>query len=382
MAEHAILIVEDDSTVRELLKYRLQKHYNVFTASNGEDALARIEERVPDLIISDIMMPKMDGFALQAALQADKNMRVIPFIFLTARADEPTRREGARTGVDDYITKPFDMDQLLSRIERLLERMQVYQTKLDAKIGRDFSNRLMPKRLPEVDGYRVRFHSEAREQGGGDLFDWTMTEDGTYFITVGDVMGKGLHAKFYAFSFLAYVRAALHSLLEESTASPALFMERINRVLLDDEVLEDTFASLLLLHWDPKKHTITYANAGHCRPVMATPNGAEIIAHSDLILGLESQATFNDATIQIPEGGALVVYTDGIIEQPMPGGGMLGEDGLMSLAASARSADDPIRALRSQALSRSGTDAFNDDALVFWLQRMAHEPEAAPQEAA
>jgi len=371
MADHAILIVEDDSTVRELLKYRLDKKYDVATASNGEEALQQIEQKTPHLIISDIMMPKMDGFALQSRLQDDKNTRVIPFIFLTARADEPTRRQGARTGVDDYITKPFDMEQLLNRIERLLERMQVFQTQLDAEIGRDFSNRLLPKRMPEVDDYRLFFHSEAREQGGGDLFDWTKVDDGTYFITIGDVMGKGIRAKFYAFSFLSYVRGTLHTLLQEST-SPSQIMSRINEMLLTDDVLEDTFASFLLLNWDPAEHTITYANAGHCRPIIVSPGHSHVAKHSDLILGLEADTDFRDETLQLQPGDAFMAYTDGLLEHPVDGQEVLGEEGILDIVGSVRTDDTPIETLLEDVISRGAGESFHDDVLVFWMQRESH----------
>ena len=368
MAEHSILIVEDDRTVRELLKHRLGKHYDVATATNGKDALDHVEATIPDLIISDIMMPKMDGFALQSALQSDKNTRVIPFIFLTARADDPARKQGERTGVDDYITKPFDMDQLLSRVERLLERVEVFQSNLDAEIGRDFSNRLLPDRLPEVSGYRFDFHAEARAQGGGDLFDWVKTDQGTYFLTIGDVMGKGLRAKFYAYSFLSYVRGTLHTLLKDST-SPAAVMRRINKMLLTDEVLEETFASFLLLHWNPQTHTVTYANAGHCRPVLISPTGPEIVEHSDLILGLEEDASFSDVSLDLAPDDALFAYTDGLTEQPGQDGEMLGEAAMRDLAAEAHNRDRPIEAIMEGTLNRSSEDDFQDDILILWMQR-------------
>ena len=135
MDDHFVLVVEDDSTVRELLKYRLGKQYEVRTASNGEDALACVEDQIPDLIISDIMMPKMDGFALYSALKSDVETRVIPFIFLTSRSDEPARRQGLRHGADDYIEKPFDMDHLLIRISRLFERLEYYRGNLPEEGG-------------------------------------------------------------------------------------------------------------------------------------------------------------------------------------------------------------------------------------------------------
>lgn len=370
MAEHSILVVEDDNTVRELLKYRLGKQYDVFAVTNGEEALDLVEETMPDLIISDIMMPEMDGFALQSALQSDKNTRVIPFIFLTARADQEARQEGQRKGVDDYITKPFDMETLLSRVERLLERVEMFQTQLDAEIGQDFSNRLLPERVPAVEGYDLRFHSESREQGGGDLFDWTKTDEDTYFLTIGDVMGKGLRAKFYAFSFLSYVRGTLHTLLEEST-SPAAVMAQLNHMLFNDDVLDDTFATFLLLHWDPHAHTLTYANAGHCRPVLMTPDGPEVVEHGDLILGVEEDAEFSEASTDLDPGTALVAYTDGLSEQRTQKGDMLGEEGVLDIVTEAYQQTDPIASLLEKALERSASDQFEDDILVVWLQREA-----------
>ena len=367
---YSILVVEDEHTLRRLLEYRLSKQYHVRTAANGEEALRLIEDEVPHLIISDIMMPKMDGFALQAALQERKETRAVPFIFLTAKADEQSRLKGMRTGVDDYITKPFDIEQLLSRIERLLERTSYYREQLDVGIAKDFSQRLMPKKLPQAEGYQVFFHNSPREHGGGDLFDWAQAENGLFFITIGDVMGKGLQAKFYAFSFLSYIRSTLHVLMRTST-SPAELMQRVNQVLIQDQVMEETFASLLLLRWEPAAHRVTYANAGHCRPVLVTPEGASIVEHSDLILGLHPEAEFTDTTVDLAPGSALIAYTDGLMEQRLKSGQIAGEQGVLDAALSARLRPDPIPQMLGHILQQSDGDRFGDDILVFWLQRDA-----------
>jgi len=378
MAQHSILIVEDEHTLRRLLEYRLGKQYSVRTAANGEEALERIEEELPNLIISDIMMPKMDGFALQAALQKSQETRAIPFIFLTAKADEASRLKGRRTGVDDYITKPFDIDQLLSRVDRLLERTALFQTQLDAKIGQDFSQKLMPKKLPDVAGYRSFFHSNPREHGGGDIFDWSEPRPGTYFITVGDVMGKGLQAKFYAFSFLGYIRSTLHTMLR-TTTSPAEIMTNVNQVLMGDSSLEDTFASLLLLKWEPERNLVTYANAGHCRPVLVGPRGAEIVTYSDLILGLDAGAEFKDTSLVLSPGSALVSYTDGLLEQQMKSGQQLGEDGIINHITGSYGTADPVQGLISGVLDDSEKSEFGDDILLFWLERETARDRQAPR---
>lgn len=370
MAEHSILVVEDEHTLRRLLEYRLSKHYAVRTAANGEEALTLVEDEVPDLIVSDIMMPKMDGFALQRALQKDKDTRIIPFIFLTAKADETSRLKGLRMGVDDYITKPFDIEQLLTRIERLLERTKLFQSRLDARLGKDFSQKLMPKAAPDVEGYRVLFRSIPREQGGGDLLDWTEMENGSILFTVGDVMGKGVQAKFYAFSFLAYLRSILHGLLTEVT-SPSEMLRRLNRLLMQDELMQDTFASLLLMRWDTHTHELTYSNAGHCRPLLLSPEGSEIVTHSDVILGLDPSATFLDTSLTLAPGQVLFAYTDGLLEQKQLGGNMLGEDGVLRLASGAYGSDDPLQLVIDEALDGSEADTFTDDILLVWIEREA-----------
>jgi serine phosphatase RsbU (regulator of sigma subunit) len=356
----------------------LSKQYKVRTAANGEEALQQIEEELPDLIVSDIMMPKMDGFALQAALQERRETRAIPFIFLTAKADESSRVKGRRTGVDDYITKPFDIEQLLSRIERLLERTKVFQTQLDAKIGQDFSQKLMPKKLPDVAGYRSFLHSQPRDHGGGDLFDWNEVEPGVFFITVGDVMGKGLQAKFYAFSFLGYLRSTLHGMIRE-TRSPAELMTRVNQVLMDDPPMAETFASLLLMRWEPAKQSLTYANAGHCRPVIVSASGTEIVPYSDLILGLDRNATFQDTTVDIKPASAFITYTDGLLEQVMKSGNQLGEGGLLQAVEASFGTAEPLKNLLDGVIADSTDTQFADDILVFWLERLAVRERQAPR---
>lgn len=372
MDRHSLLIVEDNPTLRRLLEYRLGKHYDVRAAQHGEEAVLLVEEAIPDLIVSDIMMPRMDGFALLNVLRQDEHTRTVPFIFLTAKTDDPSRAKGLGEGVDDYITKPFDIDFLLARIERILERTKVYQQRLNARIGRDFSDRLMPKSMPQEQGYRALFYTQPKEDGGGDLFDWTEVGDGSYLFTVGDIMGKGLQAKFYAFSFLSYIRSTVHAMMER-TDSPAALLRRVNEMLIRDEVLEETFASLLIMRWEPATNTITYSNAGHCRPILVAADRTGVVEHSEMILGLDPNEAYHDRSIQLPPGSALVAYTDGLMEQVSKNGEQFGEIGVAAAATAALGAPKPVHALLKSLLRRSMEPRFDDDVLVFWLERQAVE---------
>lgn len=120
-----ILVIEDDDAVRLPLIDVLEAHgYAIASASNGKDGIKLARNEEPDLIISDIMMPEVDGFGVFEALQEDARTGIIPFIFLSAKTDPSDIREGLSLGADDYITKPFEVRDLLDAIRVRLERHQ------------------------------------------------------------------------------------------------------------------------------------------------------------------------------------------------------------------------------------------------------------------
>ena len=120
-------MVEDNSSLQQYLKIILEEKYNVILANNGQEAMKRLIDgsHSPSLIISDIMMPIMDGYQLLKLVKEHDKLRHIPMIMLTARAEKIDKLEALRIGVDDYILKPFDEDELLARIHNLLQNAQV-----------------------------------------------------------------------------------------------------------------------------------------------------------------------------------------------------------------------------------------------------------------
>ena len=116
-----ILLVEDNPDVRAYVKTHLIHHYHLDEAQDGVEALEKARRRPPDLVISDVMMPKMNGYTLCRTLKQDPDLNHIPVILLTAKAGEESKVEGLETGADDYIYKPFSADELLARAENLIE---------------------------------------------------------------------------------------------------------------------------------------------------------------------------------------------------------------------------------------------------------------------
>jgi len=115
-----ILLADDNADMRNYVQGLLRSKYDVETVADGVAALQRARERHPDLILSDVMMPRLDGFGLLQALRADEGLKNIPFILLSARAGEEARIEGLQSGADDYLVKPFSARELLARVRSQL----------------------------------------------------------------------------------------------------------------------------------------------------------------------------------------------------------------------------------------------------------------------
>ena len=120
-----VLIAEDESAVSELLLYNLQKEdYEVAIAADGEEALMMIDERAPDLILLDWMLPKVSGIEVCRRIRSGGANPNMPIIMLTARGEESDRIRGLDTGADDYVTKPFSTTELMARVRAVLRRIR------------------------------------------------------------------------------------------------------------------------------------------------------------------------------------------------------------------------------------------------------------------
>ncbi len=126
-----LLAVEDDARLLEAMAVCLEHEgYEVMTARCGNDAFVRIAETIPDLVISDVMMPRGDGFSLVKNLRSNPRTDLIPVVFLTAKDGRKNRLNSVRAGVDAYLTKPFEPEELILTIENILNRVKRTQTRV------------------------------------------------------------------------------------------------------------------------------------------------------------------------------------------------------------------------------------------------------------
>lgn len=150
MASTKVLIVEDEEALATLLEYNLGKEgFDAALAGDGEEALLKIEEEAPDLVILDWMLPSVSGIEVCRRLRAKAETRNLPIIMLTARSEEADRIRGLETGADDYLTKPFSTNELIARVRAVLRRIRPGLADDTVKVGNLLVDRVSHKVMRE-----------------------------------------------------------------------------------------------------------------------------------------------------------------------------------------------------------------------------------------
>lgn len=146
MSKRLLLVDDEPNLLRAVAAVLRDENFEVVTARNGKDALLQIAKSLPDLVVSDIRMPVMDGFSLARHLRSAPHTKLIPIVFLTAKDDTRDRVEGFRSGIDVFLTKPFEPVELIAVIQGILNRVENTQTAIAALVGVDESrNEAIPR---------------------------------------------------------------------------------------------------------------------------------------------------------------------------------------------------------------------------------------------
>jgi DNA-binding NarL/FixJ family response regulator len=143
-----ILIVDDDITLKTaLIRYLENRGYSVQNASSGVEAMSLFEQNPPDLVVSDVMMPEMDGLEFCRRLRNTRFGQLVPFIFLSSRKDIDDRIQGHKMGADDYLVKPFEPRELVAKIEAQLERSRRIHSEIVRLMQQSENNNAEPSNV-------------------------------------------------------------------------------------------------------------------------------------------------------------------------------------------------------------------------------------------
>ncbi len=323
--EGRILIVDDQDANLQLARFFLKNagYKHIEEARNGEEALEKIAAFKPDLILLDIVMPGMDGFAVCRELKKDQQLRRIPVLFISGLTDIANRTQGYRLGAVDYVNKPFNSSELVARadvqIENgiLLRTLEQYYQRVSTELAaaRETQESLLPsadeiKTIEKKHRVKISPLFKACDELAGDYWSVFDIDDDQVGLTMVDFTGHGVP------SALNTVR--LHALFHELSGlwtQPAVLTHAMNNRLHHLLPVMD-FATFLYGVYSRKEQTFRYVGCG--APPVATLTGDKVAFHdtAGLPLGLigADGFTLEERTISLKPGSSLFFHSDALSE--------------------------------------------------------------------
>nr|MBF0222301.1 fused response regulator/phosphatase [Desulfobulbaceae bacterium] len=312
--EMTILVIEDELFSRDLLVNILEGFgYRVQSAICGETGREIAGNEPPDLILLDIIMPGEDGFETCGKLKAHSATRDIPIIFISGNNDIQSKVKGLSIGGWDYITKPFQPDEVNARVRNCLKLRFAYQ-----QIIREQAMRLQqmheaqqailvnPAEIPEAN-FAVYYLPVL--EAGGDFYDVFRIAKGIHGYLVADISGHDLSASFATSALKALVRQNA-SILYAPNETVHVINQILTSIFQEGQHLTAIYAALNRVH-----NVLAVVNAGHL-PMLFMPQQGEpywVEANSD-ILGIFADAFFETRTLSVSAGDRFYLFSDGLVE--------------------------------------------------------------------
>jgi len=329
-SEAAVLIVDDNEHNRYTLTRRLKRegYANLTTADNGRQALEALNAGRFDLVLLDVMMPEMNGYQVLEHLKADRQLRDVPVIMISALDEMDSVIRCIELGAEDYLARPFNPTLLRARVGASLEkkrlrdevRASLERLELELDAARKLQAGMLPSAFPAPSaGQPVEVYAlmEPAREVGGDLYDVFPARDGIRGFLVGDVCGKGAPAAMFMARACSLIRMAteLWQRLGAKSLTPAQIAEVVNRELCQNN-RDCMFVTLFLGFLDTRSGVLTYVTAGHPGPFLLRASGAieGITGKPEVPLGILATAAYQDRTIDLMPNDGVFVFSDGVVE--------------------------------------------------------------------
>ncbi|HVV99309.1 MAG TPA: SpoIIE family protein phosphatase, partial [Planctomycetaceae bacterium] len=268
------------------------------------------------MVVSDWMMPEIDGLELTRRIRAEPRASYVYIIMLTAKSQKEDIVAGMEAGADDFITKPFDRDELRVRLragERIvdLERDVLERERKERAAAASIQKGFLPQQRPTAPGLEIFDYYSPAEEIGGDYFDYIPLSGNRLAITLGDVTGKGIPAALLMARLSAAARFWLASLPTLADA-----VNELNKALLEASN-DDHFVTFVVIVIDLNNWTMTIVNCGHMPPLLRRPGGGDPVGLAEEIIDLPlavMNRPYHEAVVPLGVGETIVLYTDGISE--------------------------------------------------------------------
>ena len=335
----SILLVDDNPTNLQVLFQTLEGvGCKLLIAKNGEMALSIAGKALPDLILLDIMMPDIDGYEVCHQLKSNSATSDIPVIFLSALGDTEDKVKGLQLGAVDYITKPFQPDEVIARvnthltIHRLKREVESQKDQLEheLKVVSEVQRKLLPKQLPTISRFKLDVHYETSRYAGGDYYDIIELPDNCYGFLIADAEGHSAPA-----AVLMAMTCALFRSYPGSASDPSEVLHYLNEHLC--KVAEPSFMTALYAHYDANTQSMKIARAGHPLPMVfrnSDQKAIELSCPGVYPLGIEPYEIEIPVTeTKLEQGDRFLIYTDGLTERFDMEGKSYGEERLLKRLA-------------------------------------------------
>ncbi len=325
----SILVVDDNQAGRALVAAQLRAcgFRNIELVEDGYQALEAVKIRRPELIITDLLMPQMDGFELCRSIRANPLTRGIPVLASTATTDPDLRAQAFASGATDLFTKPYDPKELLWRVGILLERGRLIDrlTEFQKVIAEDLLQAaatqiaLLPseERLGALSAafpLEVASHYEASVGLGGDLWGIEKAGEDRVLVFNADFAGHGVSAAFNTVRMHSFIHSG-----SKQYGTPAGLLTDLNR-LLCDVLPTGQYATMFCAILDFAADRVEYASAAAPPQLLrsAADEPFTIISEPGFPLGVTRMATFDNCEAPFAPGGTLLLFSDALIETPPP----------------------------------------------------------------
>jgi serine phosphatase RsbU (regulator of sigma subunit) len=368
-----ILIVDDNPANVEILQMRLAANdYEIITASDGEAGLALARDRQPDLILLDIMMPKMDGFEVCRRLKGDASLPFMPIIMVTAKTDSKDVVAGLEAGGDEYLTKPVDHASLVARVKSMLRIKSLHDTVLEQsaqlQAQLETATRIQSLFWPDIPeltgGSHIWAAAVPAAYVSGDLYDVIPLPDGSLLAYVADVSDKGVPAALVMAALSTKIRSEARNKYEIDK-----LLEIVNNSLYRLASEEGFFATIVIVRYWPDNGKTQIALAGHLQPMWIAESGiGDLPPINGVSLGVAPDLRYEKKEIVLSAGESILLFTDGIIEAENADNVLFGNDRLLD---SIKSTKGPPwgKALLGSVRQWQGEAPVSDDLTILEIWR-------------
>ena len=379
-SEKKILVIEDNKLNRMLIeKYLLSGGYqNVNYAEDGEQGLEQIYLIKPDIIILDLMMPKIDGFEVCRTMRQNKALEDIPILVLTGLDTSSDRSRAYDVGATDVVSKPISGPELLARVkihldnQALLQDLQTFYERLadELVVVKRLQNDLLPsaKKFTKIrDKYNIDISSHFRpsHEIGGDFWTILPVDKHKVGLFMCDLTGHGVVAAVNTFR----VHTLLNVLRQDGDLSPANLFYTLNQEL-NRLLAVGQFAAAFYAVIDIKTREMTYVSAAWEQSLIYDPaeQRCHFLEGRGLPLGIMKNAEHTETTVKIPKNGLLLSYSDALIEQQFAEGDSLSLNQLTKFVKSGYNSHGAITDYILDSLSELGLTHFDDDLTMVAIQ--------------